>query len=224
MAILEFVIILFVMTIYFLPALAAAWRRHPKTLLILALNLFLGITIVGWIVAITWAFSQNAGSHRKYDNHSSEYGGMAVSTAERFNAAVLVGVAALVAVALTAAVSVHQIRKIQDAVANQIDRGGLRPPVAASANANPYAPPDAEPHGQTAAKPLPLPSTSAAKPSLETPLSSRPIGEPPAAISPMISRTNVRTRVKAGHRYNPTKLYVDGVPLAERPPSPQVRP
>ena len=218
MAILEFVIILFVMTIYFLPALAAAWRRHPKTLSILALNFFLGITLIGWILAMTWAFSQNAVSHRKYDNNSSAYGGMAVSTAERINAAVLVGVAAIVALALTAAVSVHQIREIHDAFAGQIDHGGLRPAEGQSGSAIQYAALEATPSEQLPAKRSPLPSTSLSKPPHITTAPKPTIKEHAAVVTASIGK-KARVRSGKGRRFDANKLYVDGVPPAERPPS-----
>ena len=39
--------------IYFLPTILAA--RHPNSTPIFALNLFLGWTVIGWVMAFVWA-------------------------------------------------------------------------------------------------------------------------------------------------------------------------
>jgi hypothetical protein len=41
--------------IYFLPAIVAGRRRHPNGAAIFLLNLFLGWTILGWVMALVWA-------------------------------------------------------------------------------------------------------------------------------------------------------------------------
>lgn len=46
--------------IYFLPAIIAMNRKKTNTSAILALNLFLGWTFVGWVVALVWAYSVDA--------------------------------------------------------------------------------------------------------------------------------------------------------------------
>ena len=48
------VIILFV-AIYFLPAIVARKRHHRQTLAIFILNLLLGWTLLGWVIAMVWA-------------------------------------------------------------------------------------------------------------------------------------------------------------------------
>lgn len=40
---------------YMGPAIYAAFRLHPRFLSILALNLFFGWCIVGWLAALAWA-------------------------------------------------------------------------------------------------------------------------------------------------------------------------
>lgn len=40
---------------YLLPAGIALWQGHPKTMPILLVNLLLGWTVIGWIVALLWA-------------------------------------------------------------------------------------------------------------------------------------------------------------------------
>jgi hypothetical protein len=41
--------------IYFAPAIVAAMRSHRQTAAIVLLNLFLGWTLIGWVVALVWA-------------------------------------------------------------------------------------------------------------------------------------------------------------------------
>jgi hypothetical protein len=40
---------------YFLPAIIALARNKRDTVAILLLNIFLGWTVIGWIVALVWA-------------------------------------------------------------------------------------------------------------------------------------------------------------------------
>jgi hypothetical protein len=40
---------------YFLPTITANWRQHKNADAILILNLFLGWTVIGWIIALIWA-------------------------------------------------------------------------------------------------------------------------------------------------------------------------
>lgn len=51
----EFVLILGALVIYFTPALVAAWVRHPKLAYIGGVNAALGVTVVGWAGALMWA-------------------------------------------------------------------------------------------------------------------------------------------------------------------------
>jgi hypothetical protein len=41
--------------VYFLPTLVALVRHKRNTVSILLLNLFLGWTLIGWIIALVWA-------------------------------------------------------------------------------------------------------------------------------------------------------------------------
>ena len=43
--------------IYFTPAIIASVRRHPNTTAVFVVDLLLGWTIVGWIVALIWSFT-----------------------------------------------------------------------------------------------------------------------------------------------------------------------
>ena len=47
---------------YFLPWLIALARRKANKRAIFVLNLLLGWTVVGWVVALTWAFTVEANS------------------------------------------------------------------------------------------------------------------------------------------------------------------
>lgn len=44
---------------YFLPTLAAGSRKHLNKEAIFALNLLAGWTVLGWLVAFVWAFTNN---------------------------------------------------------------------------------------------------------------------------------------------------------------------
>jgi hypothetical protein len=46
--------------LYILPAIIAYSRRHKSALTISLLNLFLGFTVVGWVVALSWASQKQA--------------------------------------------------------------------------------------------------------------------------------------------------------------------
>ncbi len=42
---------------YFLPAFVAFMRGHQNTVAIFLVNLLLGWTFIGWVVALVWAFT-----------------------------------------------------------------------------------------------------------------------------------------------------------------------
>lgn len=52
--------ILVVLGFYFFPFLIAWARDHRQVLAIFALNLFLGWTFVGWVIALVWALIRPA--------------------------------------------------------------------------------------------------------------------------------------------------------------------
>lgn len=43
------------LAIYFIPAGVAVNRQHHNRLAIIVLNIFLGWTLIGWVVALVWA-------------------------------------------------------------------------------------------------------------------------------------------------------------------------
>ncbi len=45
--------------LYLLPSIVAQLRRHKNNNSICILNIFLGWTFLGWVVALSWAFSAN---------------------------------------------------------------------------------------------------------------------------------------------------------------------
>jgi Superinfection immunity protein len=53
-------ILILAAALYFLPAINAATRRHHNTAAVVCLNIFLGWTLVGWVVALTWSFTRPA--------------------------------------------------------------------------------------------------------------------------------------------------------------------
>jgi hypothetical protein len=50
-----FVLLIGTLVLYFLPAIVASRRKHHNSGAIFALNLLLGWTVLGWIVALVWA-------------------------------------------------------------------------------------------------------------------------------------------------------------------------
>lgn len=58
-----FWIILGFVALYFLPAIVAFSRKHNSRVAILAVNFFFGWSLVGWIVALIWAYTRNT-EHR----------------------------------------------------------------------------------------------------------------------------------------------------------------
>lgn len=48
------------LVIYLLPAFIAFRRNHPNKVAITLLNVFLGATLIVWIVCLVWAFSNPA--------------------------------------------------------------------------------------------------------------------------------------------------------------------
>jgi hypothetical protein len=55
------------MVFYFAPTLIALLRGHPNMAPIIVVNFFLGWTLVGWVVALAWAFTAQ-------ERHRADYG------------------------------------------------------------------------------------------------------------------------------------------------------
>jgi hypothetical protein len=56
------VVLALVLLIYFVPWIVAHNRDHPSTGGIVALNLLLGWTFLGWVIALVWALSGARGA------------------------------------------------------------------------------------------------------------------------------------------------------------------
>jgi hypothetical protein len=49
----------FSLLVYFLPTIIAIKRVHNNSVPILILNIFLGWTFLGWVLALVWSFTAN---------------------------------------------------------------------------------------------------------------------------------------------------------------------
>jgi hypothetical protein len=58
----EPIIIAFSFAIYFLPAIVAWCRGHRNEYAIGILNMLLGWTFIGWVIALVWAYTANTRS------------------------------------------------------------------------------------------------------------------------------------------------------------------
>lgn len=50
-------------TVYFIPTIVAVKKRHRQKIPILVLNIFLGWTFLGWVIALVWALIKDTTSH-----------------------------------------------------------------------------------------------------------------------------------------------------------------
>lgn len=51
------ILLILIAALYLLPTVVAMLRARPNTLAIFVLNLFLGWSLVGWVVALVWALA-----------------------------------------------------------------------------------------------------------------------------------------------------------------------
>lgn len=65
----EFIVIILILAIYFLPSIIGSKHRNSTSIFIL--NLLLGWTLLGWIVAIIWAVSNDKKETIIVDNKKS---------------------------------------------------------------------------------------------------------------------------------------------------------
>jgi T4 superinfection immunity protein len=65
-----FLIVIFL--VYFLPGIVSAARHHPNADAIFILNLFLGWTILGWVIALVWACTYVGPSEDAHDRNLRE--------------------------------------------------------------------------------------------------------------------------------------------------------
>lgn len=58
--------------IYFTPSLLALSRNHHNSMAIIMLNLFLGWTFLGWVLALIWAGTAVSPIPGAYQNHKPD--------------------------------------------------------------------------------------------------------------------------------------------------------
>ncbi len=98
----EFILILGAMVIYFTPVLVAAWVRHPKLAYIGGINAALGVTVAGWAGALMWAL------RRRKVVALSYHGDMEVPRS--FNVSLLAMCGLLVGGAVVATIAVNRLQ------------------------------------------------------------------------------------------------------------------
>jgi Superinfection immunity protein len=54
-------LLVILLVLYFVPSLVAWGREHHQVAAIVALNLLLGWTFVGWVIALVWALTATPG-------------------------------------------------------------------------------------------------------------------------------------------------------------------
>jgi ABC-type transport system involved in cytochrome c biogenesis permease component len=47
------------LVVYFIPTFIAAKRKHLNKMPIIVVNVFLGWTLIGWVIALAWALTSN---------------------------------------------------------------------------------------------------------------------------------------------------------------------
>jgi len=99
---LEFLLILGAIVVYFTPLLVAAWVRHPRLAYIGGLNAALGVTVIGWAGALMWAL------RRRKVVAVSYHGDMRV--ARSFNTGLLAACGLVIGVAAIATIGVNRLQ------------------------------------------------------------------------------------------------------------------
>jgi hypothetical protein len=61
-AVLTLLPVTMVLGLYLFPSLVAISRRHHQRAAIVALNLLLGWTLVGWVISLVWALTATPGA------------------------------------------------------------------------------------------------------------------------------------------------------------------
>ena len=60
-------------SVYFVPVIIVSVRQHPNAASIIALNVLLGWTFLGWVVALVWSLSRFSDSSREIVNAPVQY-------------------------------------------------------------------------------------------------------------------------------------------------------
>jgi len=98
----EFILILGFVVIYFVPSLVAAWGRHPRLAYIGGVNAALGVTGIGWAGALMWALRRPRIVARSY------HGDMEVPRS--FNLGLLAVIGLVVGAAVIAEIGVNRLQ------------------------------------------------------------------------------------------------------------------
>ena len=61
-----------VIALYFIPSIVALIRSKSNLLAIIALNILLGWTVIGWIVALVWSLTSNSKAQQIVINNKSD--------------------------------------------------------------------------------------------------------------------------------------------------------
>lgn len=56
------------LVLYFLPSVIGVSRAHNNTAAIIVINIFLGWTFIGWVVALAWSFTHNIKANKGNSN------------------------------------------------------------------------------------------------------------------------------------------------------------
>lgn len=68
--IIVFLVIFIIGFLYFLPFIVATNKSHNQTGAILVLNILLGWTLIGWVIALVWACSNDNNAPTIIENNS----------------------------------------------------------------------------------------------------------------------------------------------------------
>jgi len=67
------IVLLIIIPVYFIPTFVAFSRKEANTGAIFILNLFLGWSLIGWVVALVWALSNNETNKQVTVNSQNNY-------------------------------------------------------------------------------------------------------------------------------------------------------
>lgn len=68
----EFLTIGLLALVYFFPTIVAGNRQHKNAGAVFALNLFLGWTLVGWVLALVWSVTAQEGEQQQAAGEASQ--------------------------------------------------------------------------------------------------------------------------------------------------------
>ncbi len=212
---LEFPLILALLGAYFAPSLIALWRRRSKASQIFAVNLSLGWTLIGWCIALAWALGIGGKKKRRRSDSFDPYGGMAVTTAERFNTRFITGCFGLVAAAVLISQGLHLVGNRHSQPTGLTEAESAH--VMSDANQSGTTGNSAASSSQAS-----QPAAHSSRPVLATRPAPALQGTANAATLPAALQTKTRSSHEHGDRHRhlasatATQYYVDGIPQSHR--------